>query len=137
MRTLSLLVVGAIAMAAVVACGGKVVVDGHAGSGGAGGASNAGGAGGSPNTTSSGCGFPPPIGALVGCSAVASSGPGGPVMCSTALCDSASNSFQSDCTDASCTCTFFPAQGTETISCSCALLAACDMVPNDCCPFHF
>jgi hypothetical protein len=125
------------------ACGGKVVVDAPSGATGVGGAGGAGGQGqggiidtgvGGQNTGAS-CGFPVPVGVLVGCSSAVSVGSsGGPPQCSTARCDSANNLYEADCIGDSCTCTYNPAVGTG-VQCSCALAGSCSLGGADCCGF--
>ena len=115
---------------ALVACGGKVVVDGSG--------DGVGGAGNQTTTTTTASGTPQGCGSivlpspaeLVGCSGSVGSGP--PMMCETDMCDANGNVFGAVCTGSTCSC-----QLNGSTECGCTTEGVTDFCSSGtpCCPW--
>jgi hypothetical protein len=122
----------AVLVAALMGCGGKVIVDGHAaGEGGAGGqssSSSSSGQGGSGTT----CSNPPNPATLVSCSSAVTSGTGGPPSCELDSCDKTGNTFAAKCQGNTCHCLL-----NKIEKCTCVLNGSGSFCGGtvDCCPW--
>jgi hypothetical protein len=122
-------------LVAVVACGGKAIIDGN-GSGGGGGTGGT-GPGPAPGQGGSGllCYTDPPVGSLFECTTgmTTSTGSGAPA-CQTAVCDEDGQIWISDCQAQGCRC-YFNGQ----LRCTCNIQGgeACSPGVPACCPEPF
>ena len=117
------------------ACGGTAVIDvgSGAGSGGSGGAGSGGNAQGGSSPV---CVTTTPAGALLACGGTGSVSSSGGAQCTSMLCDDAGNTWESTCTDDSCSCNFNFGQKI----CNCVVEGGgqiCSGNTPSCCPTPF
>ena len=117
----------AMAVATILGCGGKAVVDGG---GAAGGSSDSGGGEGNRSPV---CFTPDPVGEVLDCGGT--SGSGSPPSCETSICDQDGNRWVSRCSGQGCECRF-----NGNLRCTCSLDgpgAFCSGNTPSCCPDPF
>jgi hypothetical protein len=125
-------IAAALGMAALIGCGGRVIVDGLQQGEGAGGQGQGQGQGQGPSFPVLGCSSPPDPATLESCGDLGSTGPGGATICGSTFCDSKGNAFDSTCQGNTCVCAI-----NGVTQCACTLNgpgAFCSGMPT-CCPW--